>query len=269
MIIKKVNLFPKIMGIVNVTPDSFSDGGNYYSKQKAVEHCLQLIKDGAEIIDIGGESTRPGALDVSESDEIKRIIPVIEVLKSLKSDIKVSVDTTKYNVALEAIKVGADIVNDISGLTFEPRLAELCAKYDKELVIMHINGSPRNMQINPFYENIVDEVFTFLLDKINFAKSLGVKKIISDVGIGFGKSLNHNIELLKNLDKFESLEVPMLLGISRKSFINHLLKIGNPIERDSSTLIFHTLLLNKKIDIIRVHNVSNIQNLKHIFNALN
>lgn len=262
----KIN-FPLIMGIVNVTPDSFSDGGIYFDKSKAIEHSLELINQGADIIDIGGESTRPGAKDVSEIDEIKRVVPIIEEIKNQNKNIKISIDTTKYCVALEAIKAGADIINDISGLTFEPKLAELASKYDKELIIMHIKGEPRTMQLNPYYEDVVSEIYNFLFDKINFAKNLGVKNVIADVGIGFGKNLNHNLTLLKNLDKFADLEVPMLLGISRKSFINHLLKIENPQERDLASLMIHSLLLNQKVDIIRVHNVQNIKMLKDLYNV--
>jgi dihydropteroate synthase len=260
--------FPLIMGIVNVTPDSFSDGGNFFSKERAIEHALLLTDQGADIIDIGGESTRPGANEVSELEEINRVVPVISEIKRIKPDIKISIDTTKYNVALESVKAGADIINDISGLTFEPRLAEIAAEYDKELIIMHINGQPRTMQANPHYENVVKEVFDFLLEKIKFAKNIGVKKIISDIGIGFGKNLNHNLTLLQNIEKFKELEVPILLGISRKSFINHLLQIESPEDRDLPTLLIHTMLLSKNIDIIRVHNVKNIILLKKLHQAI-
>lgn len=259
---------PLIMGILNVTPDSFSDGGKYYAHSLALEKAEQIIADGADIIDIGGESTRPGADEVDEAEEIKRVIPVIEEIRKTHKDITISVDTTKYEVAKLAVDAGADIINDISGLNNDIRLAELSAKYDKWLVLMHIKGKPRTMQNNPHYDNPVREIFEELKQKIEFAKSKGVKKIIADVGIGFGKTYEHNIELLKNHSEFAKLGVPLLLGISRKSFIGKMLGIKNPEKRDLPTLLIHALLISQNTDIIRVHDIKPYIELKKIFNEL-
>ncbi len=248
--------FPKIMGILNVTPDSFSDGGKYNSLEKAIARAEKMIRDGADIIDIGGESTRPGADEVSPEEEIERVIPVISSIKKKFPGIEVSCDTTKHEVANAAIAEGADIINDISGLDFDERLAHLVAKYNKSLVIMHIQGRPRTMQNNPVYKNVVEDIFSILEKKIAFAKSIGVKNVIADVGIGFGKTVEHNIELLKNYDRFNGLKVPLLLGISRKSFIAKTLGIENPEKRDVPTALIHSLLIKKNIDIIRVHDVA-------------
>jgi dihydropteroate synthase len=259
---------PLIMGILNTTPDSFSDGGKYVDYDSALKKVDEMLRDGADIIDVGGESTRPGADEVDEAEETNRVIPVVEAIRKKNKDIKISVDTTKYNVAKLAIDAGADIINDISGLNNDARLATLAAEYDKWLVIMHMKGKPRTMQQNPQYENPVREIFEELKYKIEFAKSKGLKKIIADVGIGFGKSYEHNIELLKNHSEFSKLGVPMLLGISRKSFIEKMLGIKNPEKRDFPTLLIHTLLISQNIDIIRVHDVKPYVLLKKIFNQL-
>lgn len=259
--------FPKIMGIVNITPDSFSDGGKYFSTEDAVNHALKLVLEGADILDIGGESTRPGAESVSNKEEVKRVIPVIEGIRKVNSEIPISIDTTKYDVALQAINFGATMINDISGLNNDIRLAELAAQKNIDLVLMHIQGTPRTMQYEPKYDNIIEEVFKSLQEKIQLAKSFGVKSIIADVGIGFGKSVEHNLELLRNHDKFLELNVPMLLGISRKTFIGKILGLEVPEERDLPTVLIHALLLNKSINYIRVHNVRQILTLKKIFLA--
>ncbi len=259
--------FPLIMGIVNVTPDSFSDGGKYFNTTDAADFAIELINDGADIIDIGGESTRPGAKSISEQEEIDRVIPVIEKIKKVYPQIPISVDTTKYNVAKYALMAGADIINDISGLTITPDLALLVSEFKAYIIIMHIKGTPQNMQINPYYDNIVIEVYDFLARQIEFAKKCGTDKIIIDVGIGFGKNYEHNLELLNNLDRFRSLNLPLLLGISRKSFIGKMLNIEKPEERDFATTIIHSLL-NKKTDIIRVHNVKQSALLRIISNEI-
>lgn len=260
--------FPQIMGILNITPDSFSDGGKFSEKDAAIRHAEEMINDGADIIDIGGESTRPNAESVSEDEELSRVIPIVESLHKLHPQVKLSVDTTKSKVAEEAIKAGASIINDISGLSFDPTIADVCAKYNKELVIMHIKGEPRTMQANPQYDDLISEVYSFLEEKIAYAKSRGVSKIYADIGIGFGKTVEHNIELLKNAEKFNELGVPQLLGISRKSFIGKLLDIDSPENRDCPTVYIHALLLNKNIEIIRVHNVKLHSQLRTIYNTL-
>jgi dihydropteroate synthase len=259
--------FPKIMGILNVTPDSFSDGGLYFDKENAIRQGLKLIEDGAEILDIGGESTRPGAAEVSISDELNRVIPVITEISKLKPGIPISIDTTKYEVAKEAVYAGAKIINDISGLDNDRRIAELAAQKNLCLILMHIQGTPRTMQKNPFYNNVIEDILNILKKKIEFARELGVKSISADIGIGFGKTLEHNLLLLKYHDRFRELGTPLVVGLSRKTFIGKLLDIEEPSERDFPTVLIHALLLYNNIDIIRVHDVSNICVLKKIFLA--
>lgn len=257
--------FPKIMGILNVTPDSFSDGGMYFSVRSATEHAIKMIETGADIIDIGGESTRPFSEPVSLETEMHRVIPVIENILKHHPEACLSIDTTKYEVAFAAVESGVKIINDISGLQSDPRLAELAGSHNIPIILMHIKGKPRDMQINPIYENLLDEIYNFLQKQINLAQSLGAKEIFADVGIGFGKTYEHNIELLRNHRHFLSLNVPMVLGISRKSFIGKMLDIPNPLERDLPTVLIHSLLLNSGASIIRVHNIDNFIMLKKIY----
>ncbi len=259
--------FPKIMAIINSTPDSFSDGG-VYSLSELTEKALKEIEDGADILDIGGESSRPGALPVPIEEEINRTIPLIQSIRKHNKDIPISLDTTKSQVAAEAIKYNIQIINDISGLRNDIELGKFAAENNLEYIIMHMKGEPRNMQLNPVYSNLLEEIYSFLLNQINLAKNLGIKKIYIDVGIGFGKTYEHNIELLKNLEYFNSLGYPMLLGISRKSFIGKMLNIEDPKLRDFPTAIIHSLLLNKKIEIIRVHNSKLHYQLKKIFEEI-
>ncbi|MBI5325659.1 MAG: dihydropteroate synthase [Ignavibacteriae bacterium] len=261
--------FPKIMGIVNVTPDSFSDGGKYYKKESAVQHALNLIEEGAEYIDIGGESTRPGAAPVDDEEELRRVVPVIKSVKKEKPDTIISIDTTKPFVALGAVGEGAKLINNIAGIKNDEKLLKIASENHVGLIIMHIQGEPRTMQNNPVYNNVVEEIYTDLRNSVNYAGSKGIKNIIADVGIGFGKTLEHNIEILKHIERFYSLNVPLLLGISRKSFIGKLLNIEKPDDRDLPTVMLHSLLLTKKIDIIRVHNVKNLYMLKQLYNKIN
>lgn len=260
--------FPKIVGILNVTPDSFSDGGKFLKYEDAVSQALKLLEDGADIIDIGGESTRPFAEQVEIETEIERVVPVIKAIKEKVPDALISIDTTKYEVAVKAVKAGADMLNDISGLTKDIRLAELAAQFDLPLVLMHIQGTPQTMQINPVYKDVVTEIIGFLKKRIELAKSKGVKHIIADPGIGFGKTVEHNIEILKRIDEFEVLGVPIYIGFSRKTFIGKLFNLENPAERDMPTALFHSLLLTKKVDYIRVHNVKMISMLKRVFEII-
>ncbi len=260
--------FPKIMGVINVTPDSFSDGGLFINSEVAVQWGLELLRDGADILDIGGESTRPGAQPVTVSEELKRVLPVIEGIKKEAPDAIISIDTTKYEVAKEAVESGARIINDVSGLQRDVRLANLAAENNCTLVIMHMQGTPATMQNNPTYQNVVEDIYNFLETQIQLAKQIGVKSIVADFGIGFGKTVEHNWELLRNIPRFYELNVPLLVGISRKSFLGKTLNIENPIERDVPTLILHTLLLNFNIDIIRVHNVRQFKILKKLYQSL-
>lgn len=249
----------KIMGILNVTPNSFSDGGDFNTFETAIAQSLRMLDEGAEIIDVGGESTKPGSESVSLEDELSHTIPVIKSLISSNPEIVISIDTTKYEVAKQALDAGAKILNDISGLSAEPRFVDLAKEYDAELIIMHIQGTPRDMQIKPHYDDVVTEVYDYLAEKAELAK--GVKGVYVDVGIGFGKNLSHNITLLNNLEKFNEITGKQLLGISRKSFIKMMFGIENPKERDAHTALFHSMLLQKNVEILRVHNVKLIREM--------
>lgn len=251
---------PKIMGIVNVTPDSFSDGGKYFSEKAAVDHALKLFDEGASIIDIGGESTRPGSEPVTLQEELDRTIPVIRELKKLRNDIIISIDSTKSKVASTALENGADIVNDISGLTFDKNMLNLIKEYDPGIVLMHIKGHPKTMQENPFYEDVVKEVKDFLHNQIKLTELAGIKKILIDPGIGFGKRLVDNFNIIKQLKDFEEFGYPIMVGVSRKSFIGKTLDLD--IEnRDIATVIMETVAVMKSARIIRTHNVEYCRHL--------
>ena len=261
--------FPKIMAIINTTSDSFSDGGDYDSSDKALNYAKYIIDNNlADILDIGGESTRSGAESISIDEEIKRTIPLLEAIRNYNSKIIISIDTTKYEVAKKAAEAGVNIINDISGLTADLRIGELAATHNLEYVIMHKKGTPKDMQNNPNYDDVVAECFNFLQNQIELAKTMGINKIYSDVGIGFGKTYEHNVELLRNLSYFNKLEVPMLLGISRKTFIGKMLNIESPKERDLATLLIHAILLKENIEIIRLHKVEEFKTLKKIYEEI-
>lgn len=246
---------PLIMGILNVTPDSFFDGGKYVNTESAIKRGLEMIEEGADIIDVGGESTRPFSEPVSTEDELKRVIPVIEGIRS-RSDILISIDTYKARVAYEAIHAGADMVNDISGLGFDNEMAETIAKSDAFVVIMHIKGTPQNMQINPAYMDVIGEIKAYFKERIGFALSSGIKreKIIVDPGIGFGKRVEDNLRIIKELHRFKELGAPVLIGTSMKSFIGHV--TDSPLlERVEGTLASIAISVWNGADIVRVHDV--------------
>ena len=247
-------VIPKIMGIVNVTPDSFSDGGKYFSIDQAVTQGLKLIDEGADIIDIGGESTRPGSDSVSLEEELKRTTPVIKSILHLRKDAIISIDTTKSEVAKQALDNGAQIINDISGLTFDENMTQVAKEYDACVVIMHIKGNPKTMQDNPDYTDVVKEVYDFLLVQSIKSKQNGVDKIIVDPGIGFGKRIEDNFSLIKNLEYFQSLGYPVMVGLSKKSFIGRTLDLDIN-QRDVGTVIMETISILKSARIIRTHNV--------------
>lgn len=249
---------PLIMGVLNVTPDSFSDGGHFLAFPDAVEHALRMERDGADIIDIGGESTRPGAEPVSAEEEMKRVIPVIQKLRD-QTDIPISIDTYKAVTAQAAIEAGADMVNDISALRFDPDMAELIATKKVPLVLMHMLGTPRNMQKNPRYDNCVEEIAQFFKERIDFCIKRGIdkSKLILDPGIGFGKRLCDNLEILSGLGSFRQFALPLLIGVSRKSFIGMLHPVGDPADRrlGGSLGAVVTAVINGA-DIVRVHDVA-------------
>lgn len=257
------------MGILNVTPDSFSDGGNFLDTFQAIKQVDWMVENNVDIIDIGGESTRPNAPIVSTEEEINRVIPILKEVRKIYPNLLISIDTTKYQVAKAALDEGADIINDVSGLQFDEKIAELVAQYNASLIIMHMKGTPRNMQNNPEYENVVEEVYNFLQSQILLAQSYGVENIMVDVGIGFGKNIKHNLELLKNLEKFNDLKQPQVLGISRKSFVGKLLNIPEPKDRDTQTALLHSILVTKGIDIVRVHNVEYLNHLRKLLIEFN
>lgn len=247
---------PAIMGILNVTPDSFSDGGRFNSVERAVSHGLQMEEEGAAILDIGGESTRPGAPEVSPEQEIERVVPVIQGLRA-RTDLPISIDTNKAEVAREAVAAGADFINDISGLTFDPVIADIASETGAGLFLMHTRGRPAVMQMNTGYANLLEEVVQNLARSVKLALDAGVdcKKISVDPGIGFGKDAEGNLELLHHLDKFHRLNCPVLLGTSRKSFIGKILDLDDPVERLSGTLATVALGVNQGVQLFRVHDV--------------
>lgn len=248
-----------IVGILNVTPDSFSDGNKFLCPEAACEHALKLVEEGADTIDIGGESTRPGSNKVSVSEEKARIIPVIKKLAG-KIKVPISVDTYKSNVAQAALDEGAEIINDISGLRFDKKMPALAAKYDVPVIIMHIKGSPKNMQLNPSYNNLLVEVMDYLKTGIEIAEKAGIKreKIVIDPGIGFGKTVEHNLELIKKLNQFKTLGRPILIGTSRKSFIGKILNadIENRLE---GTIASSVVGLTHGANFLRVHDVKAVK----------
>lgn len=259
-----------IMGIVNVTPDSFSDGGIYYKKSDAVSQAHKLAADGADIIDIGGESTRPGATPISEDMEKARVIPVIEEL-SKDLPIPISVDTTKSQVAEAALKAGAAMVNDVSGLSFDHKMVDVVVRYQVPVVLMHMKGSPKKMQQSPFYKDLLGEIFNHLRERIYYAEKAGIArdKIVIDPGIGFGKSIEerHNLKIIKSLSYFTTLRCPLLVGLSRKAFLKEIVGEDNE-NRDDATASCAAIAILNGAHIIRVHNVKKAKNATLIADAL-
>ena len=245
----------RLMGVLNVTPDSFFDGGKYAEKNSAVERGLALESEGADIIDIGGESTRPGADPVTEAEELERVIPVIEGLSS-ELQIPISIDTYKASVAEAAIQAGADIVNDVSAMRMDVHMMEVVAHYKVPVILMHMKGEPKNMQRNPVYKNLMDELYLFFEDRIEAAKNAGIPedRIIIDPGIGFGKRLWDNYEILQRLTEFKGLGCPVLVGPSRKSFIGKVLNLPAE-ERLEGTAAAVAACVAGGSQIIRVHDV--------------
>jgi dihydropteroate synthase len=260
------NKSPFIMGILNVTPDSFSDGGKFSDINEAVDHALSMIEAGADIIDIGGESTRPGSDPVNLQEELNRVIPVIETIR-IHSGAPLSIDTYKSEVAEGAIKAGANIVNDISGCTFDKRMPEIIQTNDVPIIIMHIKGTPKHMQLNPHYDDVCLEVYSFLSDQINYLSNTGIENIAVDPGIGFGKRLEDNLKLLNNLESLKFLCQPILIGASRKSFLGHVLdkEVDQRLYGSLSVAILSAI---KGADIIRVHDVAETKDVLRIIDAI-
>ena len=244
-----------IMGILNITPDSFSDGGDFFEKNIAIDRALEMVEQGADIIDIGGESTRPFSDSVSLKEEISRVIPVIEGICK-ESDVCISIDTTKSKVASEALEAGASVINDISAMEIDSLMVDVALKFNCPIVLMHMKGVPKNMQDNPQYQSLISDIKEYLLARIDFVVSKGIdrNKIIIDPGIGFGKTVENNFEIINNLDQFVKMNFPVLLGASRKSFIGVSLNLPEK-DRLEGSIAANIIGLQKGAKIFRVHDV--------------
>jgi len=259
--------FAYVMGILNVTPDSFSDGGKFLDKTKAVDYAIEMIEAGANIIDVGGESTRPGSEPVSESEELNRVIPVITEILKKKPDSVISIDTRKAKIAAEALKCGASIVNDISGGTFDNNIFNVVKDFNAAMVLMHMKGNPNTMQNSPEYVDVVSEVYDYLARQTEIAKGIGINKLFVDPGIGFGKRVEDNLTLIERLEDFKSLCFPILIGLSRKSFIGNILNLAIE-DRDDVTNTLNSMVLGKGARIIRTHNVKQAVQTCKIYNRI-
>jgi len=257
---REIHLLPNktyIMGILNATPDSFSDGGDFTNIDTAIKHVEQMLKDGADFIDIGGESTRPGAENVSVDEELRRVIPLITLIKREFPDSFVSIDTYKAKVAEEALIHGADIINDISALKFDNNMFDLLIKYKVPAILMHIKGTPSNMQVNPTYHNLINEISNYFREIILYVEDHGgdPSNLIIDPGIGFGKTFTHNLEILNRLKEFKSFGLPILIGTSRKSFIGKILNRPTPKDRINGSIASACIASSNGAKIIRTHDV--------------
>ncbi len=242
-----------LMGILNITPDSFSDGGNYLEPERALDRAWEMAEDGADMIDIGGESSRPGAQPVNTDDELRRVIPVIRTLAK-KITVPISVDTVKAEVAKAALDAGAEIINDISALNFDSKMVEVAGQYRAPVIIMHMPGNPRTMQNDPAYSDLIGQIRQYLSESMRLAEDHGVEQVIIDPGIGFGKTTEHNLQILRELDKFLDLKRPLLVGASRKSFIGNVLDL--PVDdRMEGSLAVAIWAAIKGAHILRVHEV--------------
>jgi len=250
----------KLMGVVNVTPDSFSDGGEFLDPDAAIAHGIQLAADGAAILDIGGESTRPGADPVPENEELRRTIPVVEGLAAENTGWEISIDTTKSAVARAALEAGAAIVNDVSAFRFDPDMAAMCAERGARCCLMHMLGGPRTMQSDPRYDDVVSDVKAFLEERLAFATGEGVPEdhVWLDPGIGFGKTVEHNLELLRRLDEIAAIGRPVVIGTSRKSFLGRLAGGRKEGDRLAGTIATNVMALERGARIFRVHDVAQV-----------
>ncbi|HAQ37675.1 MAG TPA: dihydropteroate synthase [Saprospirales bacterium] len=258
---------PRVMGILNCTPDSFFDGGKFFSRSVALKHAEKMLTEGAEIIDVGGMSSRPGAEPVSSNEEIGRIEPVIDALRREFPGIFISVDTFRTEVAEIALDAGADIVNDISGGELDKRMFSFIAERKVPYILMHMQGTPGNMQLDPAYDQVVSEIFHYFVNKIRQLKSFGIEEVVIDPGFGFGKTIVHNFEILNQLEVFSILEKPVLAGLSRKSMLYKTIGHG-PEEALSATASVHMVALQKGASILRVHDVKEAKDVVRIFSAM-
>jgi len=266
-----------IMGVLNITPDSFSDGGKFFGFQDALAQAEKMVEEGADIIDVGGESTRPFSKSVSAEEEMQRVLPVIEAL-SARVSVPISIDTTKARVARKAIEAGASIINDISSLRFDPDMAGIAAEHDVPLILMHMKGTPETMQATPEYDDLIGDIKSFFEELVDKAEKSGVSrsKLIIDPGIGFGKTFDHNFFLIRHLKEFESLNLPILIGPSRKAFIGNIIKqeTGREImpdmpELETGTQAAVAAAVLNGAHIVRVHNVASTFATLKIIDAIN
>ena len=248
---------PQLMGILNVTPDSFSDGGSFFTAQSLLRQAERLLAEGADIIDIGGESTRPFAQPVAEEEELRRIVPAIEAVRSLSAAVPISIDTTKAAVARATLAAGATMLNDISALRHDPAMLDAARSFDGPVIIMHMQGTPGNIQRDPQYKDVVREICAFFQERTAWMEAQGIRRerIILDPGIGFGKTLEHNLAILRKISAFKQLGFPVLIGHSRKSFLGKLLGLPTE-ERDWATALVSALCAKQGADMLRVHDVA-------------
>ena len=259
---------PLIMGVLNVTPDSFYDGGKFYAPEEAIKHALKMVEEGADIIDVGGESTRPFSERISPEEELKRAIPVIEGIRA-KSNVVISIDTYKTKVAKEAVETGADMVNDISGLRFDKDMARVIGKLGVYVVVMHMKGTPKDMQEDPYYDDVITEIKNFFIERMAYAKRCGIKEdnIILDPGIGFGKRVEDNLKIIKMLQSFKDFGRPLLIGTSMKTFIGKV--TDSPLEeRTDGTLASIAISVWNGADIIRVHDAKKARRVVKLVDAI-
>jgi dihydropteroate synthase len=258
-----------LMGILNVTPDSFSDGGDFNNLESALLQAEQMVAAGADIIDVGGQSTRPGAKQISPDEELNRVIPIVRALRS-QASIPISIDTTRALVANAAVEAGADLVNDISGGTFDAQMFSLVAQLKVPIILMHLRGTPQTMQQFTDYQDVVEEVYRFLKERISLAIQLGIERshLIVDPGIGFAKTYAQNLELLRRLSEFRALGVPILVGPSRKSFIGHILDQKDPKQRVWGTAAACCSAIAGSADIVRVHDVAPMNDVCRVADAI-
>lgn len=258
-----------VMGILNVTPDSFYDGGRYDQPEAAVQRALQMVEEGADILDIGGESTRPGSQPVSEEEELRRVMPVIEAVRQ-RVGVPLSIDTTKSRVAERALQVGACMVNDISGLGFDPRMAKVVAQYGAMCCIMHIQGTPQTMQQDPHYDDVVRHISRYFEERLALAEQAGISRehIWLDPGIGFGKTVEHNIEILRRLRELTTFGLPLLVGTSRKSFIGKVLGGLPPEQRLEGTAATVAIAIMNGANAVRVHDVKEMVRVARMTDAV-
>ncbi|MBD2081459.1 dihydropteroate synthase [Leptolyngbya sp. FACHB-17] len=256
-----------IMGVLNVTPDSFSDGGQFNSLQSAITQAEQMVKDGVDILDIGGQSTRPNADEVSLQEELDRVLPIIEAIRQ-RFETPISVDTTRSQVAKAAIAVGADMINDISGAVFDAEMLTVVGKLGVPIILMHMRGTPKTMQSLTEYDNLIQEICDFLQERIQSAIAQGINQIMIDPGIGFAKKYDQNLEILRRLQDFKSLNCPILVGASRKSFIGQILDQPDPKQRVWGTAAACVSAIANGADVVRVHDVAEMRDACHVADAI-